>query len=183
MEPPIIVEYRGSAEDLIQGYRYYFRQMCRPIFRVCLHFIFALIAIGGFIGVLQYCDILFDPKDGVSSPIAPIGCVIVGLYWFILRGFDFRWTIRRRYAQRPDRDMNVVWKITQDKIVVQNCLGHSEFIWKAVIKAVRTPSGLMLYGLENMWWYLPLRGFANEADFEKVVALAKSQVPKFCSVT
>jgi hypothetical protein len=182
MEQPIIVKYRWSAEDLIQGYRYYWRHICRPIVRIGLHFIIAIFAITGVLALLHYYGILHYANHRESSPILPIGLIVVGFYWFILRRFDFRWTIRRRYAKRPDKDTDMEWEMAPGNISVRSCLSYSEFSWKMLVKTVRTPSGLMLYTLEHHFVYLPRRGFAGEAEFEKAVALAKSQVPRFYTV-
>ena len=58
MESLISVNYRWSVEDVIESYRYHFRHICRPLIRICLHFIFALMAVGGVLALLNYYSIL-----------------------------------------------------------------------------------------------------------------------------
>jgi Zn-dependent protease with chaperone function len=184
MDYPIIVRYRWSVEDLIQAYRYYFRHICRPVIRFALHFIFAIMTMGGVLALLHYCGILHYAKHHEVSPVMTFGFIVVGLYWFVFRRFDFRWTVRRRYAKRPDKDSEIEWQIAADKVSVRSCIAYSEFRWEAFIKVVRAPSGLMLYGLDQLFcYYLPRRGFVSDAEFEQAVELAKSKVPRFYRVT
>jgi hypothetical protein len=173
MDQPIVVKYRWSADDLIQAYRYHWRQSCRPIFRFGLHFLFAMSLLGGAIGC-------FEESGG--SLVFPIACVLVGIYWFAIRPFGRRWIVRRQYAKRHDKDIEMAWVIAPDNISVQSCIGHLEFSWEAVVKVLRTPSGLMLYSLEQLFHYLPRRGFASDTEFERAVDLAKSKVRRFYRV-
>jgi hypothetical protein len=184
MDQPIIVRFRWSVDDLIEGYRCYFRHTCRPIIRVGLHFIVAILSIGGILALLHYYGVLHYAGYQLNSPLIPIGFVVVGFYWFIVRRFDFRRTLRRRYAKRPDRDSEIEWQITPDKLSTRDRVAYSEFSWEALAKIVRTPSGLMFYYFFGpVWSYLPRRGFTNNAEFEQLVDLAKSKVRKFYNVT
>ncbi len=91
--------------------------------------------------------------------------------------------VSRQFVKRPDKDMEIEWEIAPDKLVVRSPIGNSDLSWKAFVKIVRTPSGLMLYSLEGLFHYLPRRGFASDADFEQVAELAKSKLQRFCHVT
>jgi hypothetical protein len=173
MEQPITVSFRWSADDYIQSYRYYFRHICRPTIRIGLHFIFALMLLGGVLGCF---------KERGSSLVLPGAFVIVGVYWFVFRGYDLRWTLRRRYAKRPDKESQIEWQITPEKLSTRSRLGYAEFSWEALVKVVRTPSGIVLYPLDQLWYYLPRRGFTGDADFERAAALAKSKVQRFYHV-
>ena len=92
MDQPVIVKYRWTDEELIQSYRYHFRHLCRPAFRLGLNLIFAF-------NVLAGC-ILIPPG---RSPFLGIVLLVSGLYWFAILPFERPWTIRRRFAKRPDR--------------------------------------------------------------------------------
>jgi hypothetical protein len=129
------------------------------------------------------CGILEYFKGNETLLALPVGFIIVGVYWFAIRPFERRWTIRRKYAKRPDKDIEIEWEIAPDKISQRSSLGHSESSWEALVKTVRTPSGLMLYSLDQVFHYLPRRGFASDTEFEQVVELAKSKVRRFYSVT
>ncbi len=71
---------------------YHFCHSCRPVFRFALHFIFALMILGGY-GLIH----------GEAS--MPLGVVLIfaGVYWFTLRPFERRWVVRHRFNKRPDR--------------------------------------------------------------------------------
>jgi hypothetical protein len=183
MDHSITVRYRWSVDDLIQAYRYHFRHICRPVVRLGLHFIFALLLLGGVLALFDYYGIIHYPKRPEGSPLLAVGFVAVGLYWFIFRRFDFRRTMRRRYAKRPDRDSEIEWEIAPEKVSVRSCIAYSETSWEGFVKAVLAPSALMLYHLDNLFYYLPRRGFASHSEFEQAVALAKSKVPEFYRVT
>jgi hypothetical protein len=176
MEQPITAKYCWSAEDFVQANRYHLRHLFHPLTRFGLHVLFAILFLAGIGGLLTY------PKPNGTSLSVQIGCMIAGLYWFVVRRFDFRWTMRHRYAKRPDRDSEMEWAIGPDMIAVRWCLGYSEFKWEAICKVVRTPGALMLYPLDQLFCYLPSHGFSSDAEFEQVVELAKSKVARFYRV-
>lgn len=133
MDSPIIVRYRWSADDMIEAYRYNWRQICRPTIRFGLHCMIAFTMFGSFLALLHYFGILHYAKCRDESPWFPLGLLGVGLYWFFLRGLDFRWTIRRRYAKRPDRDIEMEWEITPETVSSRSCLHRSESRWELFI--------------------------------------------------
>jgi hypothetical protein len=176
MEQAVTAEYRWSAEDFMQANRYQLRHVFRPMTRFGLHLLFVTLLLGGIGGLLTY------PKPNATSLSVQIGVIIAGVYWFFLRRYDFQWSMRRRYAKRPDKDSRIRWEIGPDKISVRSCLGYSEFTWDAILKVVRTPAALMLYSLGQVFYYLPCHGFSNSAEFEQVVELAKIKCATFYPV-
>ena len=174
MEQPIIVKYRWSADDLLQGYRYHWRQSWRPPFRIAFSaaiYIVAILCVAA--GIVAY-------RNGDFS-VGLIICPLLGLYW-LLRPLVFRWKVRRQFAKRPDKDREIEWEIAPDKILVRSSLGHSEFCWERFTKCVQTPSGLMFYPVDQIFHFLPRRGFSSDADFEQVAELAKSKIQRFSHV-
>jgi hypothetical protein len=173
LEQPITVRFRWTADELCQGYRYHFRHICRPTIRFGLHVIFALISWGGALGCMQ--------ERGWSLTL-PIGSLCVGVYWFAIRGFDFRWGIRRKFAKRPDKDTEVEWQISPTKITIRGSLAYTECSWGAFTKVLRTPRGLMFYPINEIFHWLPRHAFASDAEFESVTQLAMAKVPRFYHV-
>ena len=173
MEKPIVIHFRLTADDWIQAYRYHFRHICRPVFRFALHFIFALMLVAGGLGIRD--------RIGLSVPVS-LGFLIGGVYWLAVRPFERRRMIRRQLSERPDRDMELEWRITDDKICTQSGLGHSELIWQAFTKMVRTPSGVMFYPTDQFFHWLPRRGFASDSEFERLVELARSKIQRHFDV-
>jgi hypothetical protein len=172
VEPPVTTRFRWTAYELSQAYRYHFRHRCRPVFRFGLHFLFAVIFLGGILMLMTS-----GPAGKAPLPLS-IGFLIVGIYWFAIWPFERRWMIRRQFSKRPDQDMEVEWQVADDKIVTQSALGHSEIGWQAFTKMLRTPTGVMVYTTDQIFNWLPRRGFASGADFERCVALAKSKIQR-----
>ncbi len=172
MEQPIVIRFRWTADELLRAYGYHFRHTCRPVFRFAIHVIFALMILAGY-GLIR--------NGGASIPLG-VGFIAGGVYWFTLRRFERRWTVRRQFRKRPDRDIEHEWQIAADKIRTQSSLGQSEFIWQTFAKMVRTPTGLMFYAIDQMFYWLPRSGFASDAEFERCVDLAKSKIERHYDV-
>ena len=172
MEQPVIIRFRWTDDDLFQACRYHFRHTCRPAFRFSLHFLFAALLIGGVVMLASS-----GPAGKAPLPIS-LSFMFAGTYWFAVRPFERRWIVRRQFSKRPDRDIELEWHVTADKIRIQSTLGHSEFGWQAFTKMLRTPSGVMLYPIDQIYHWLPRRGFANDAEYERFSELAKSKIER-----
>jgi len=173
MEQPVIIRFRWTDDDLLQAYHYHFRHTCRPVFRFGLHFLFAVLLIGGVLMLVSS-----GPGGKAPLPIS-LSCLAGGVYWFAVRPFERRWVVRRQFSKRPDRDIELAWQVAADKIRTQSTLGHSEFSWQALTKMVRTPSGVMLYPIDQVYHWLPRRGFTSDAEFERFTDLAKSKIQRY----
>ena len=175
MEHPIIVRFRWSADDLYQGYCYHQRQGCRRVIRAMANAtIYTLAVISGLGGIYAY-------RTG-DSWIVCFLFALFGLFWWS-RSFWHRRLVWRQFAKRPDKDLDIEWEIGPDRILVRSPIGNSDLSWKAFAKVVRTPSGIMFYPIDRIFHYLPRHGFASDAEFEQVMELAKSKVPKVRYVT
>ncbi len=141
------------------------------MFRFALHFLFALMIVGGY-GLL--C--------GGKSVAVGIVFILGGVYWFAIRPFERRWMTRRQFAKRPDKDTEIEWLVGPEKLAAKSGLGHGEYFWHAFTKAVRTPAGLMLYLTDQIYHWLPRHAFQSDADYKRVVELAKSRVQRFHDV-
>jgi hypothetical protein len=176
VEKVITVQYRWTAEDYEQAVYYNLHQLFGPLTRFALHVFFAMLLLAGIAGLLTY------PNPDSTSLAVQIGLILAGIYWFVIRRYDVRWTLRRRYAKRPDKDLDVQWEIGPDRISTECKLSRAEYTWEAILKVIRSPSGLMLYIPGPVGYYLPRRGFASDADFEQVAELAASKGRRVCYV-
>jgi hypothetical protein len=172
-EQPVIARFRWTADEVYQAYRYHFRHMCRPFLRRALHCLIALTLFGGIIGCFT------ETGRGLTVPVV---FAIVGIYWFVLRPFDRPWAIRRRFAKRPDQNLEFEWQINSEKIAIVCSLAHSEIRWEAFVKVIKTPKGLMFYPINDVFHWLPRHAFASDAEFEKAAELAKAKVRQFYEV-
>lgn len=174
MEQPITVKFRWTAEDLYQGSLDHRRQLWRPIFRVIsnilVYSVLIVVAIGTYFA--------YRHKEYSAALGIGLFVVLLGLLW-LCRFMIFHWTIQRRFRKRPDQNIEIEWEFAQDKILERSSLGNSELRWEGFVKVVRAPTGIMFYPLENMFHYLPRRGFANDAAFEQLVELTRKKVRDF----
>jgi len=175
VEQPVTVRFRWSADDLYQGYCNHRRQDCRRVIRTLMSAtIYAIAVLSAVGGIFAY-------RAGDSWGFCLI-LSLFGLVWWS-RSFWHRRLVRWQFARRPDKDIDIEWEIAPDNILVRSPIGNSELSWKAFAKVVRTPSGIMFYPVNQIFHYLPRRGFTSDAEFEQVAALAKSKVPTFRCVT
>jgi hypothetical protein len=172
MEQPIVIRFRWTADELLRAQGYHFRHICRPVFRFALHFIFALMILAGY-GLIH--------TGGAATPFGVV-LIFAGVYWFALRRFERRWTVRRQFRNRPDRDIELEWQIAPDKIRTMSSLGQSELSWQIFAKMVRTPAGVMLYPIDQIFHWLPRSGFASDSEFERCVDLARTKIGRYHEV-
>lgn len=167
MDAPIVSRFRWTADELLQAQDWHFRHQCRPAFRFGYHCLFALMILAG-------CGLLRSS----SSVGLGIGFILGGVYWFALRRMTRRWIVRRQFRSRPDRDVEIEWQITPDKIRTQHKFGGSEFDWDIFAKVVLTPDGVLFYPTNQIFHWLPRTGFADDSEFERCVELAKTKVER-----
>jgi YcxB-like protein len=170
MEQSIFVRFRWTADDLSQAYRYHFRHTCRLGFRFGLHFLFGALLLGGVLMLTT------SGPAGKAPLLISLEFMGVGIYWFVFRSLDRRWAVRRQFKKRPDRDVELEWRIDANKIQMHSALGQSEVQWQAFTKMLRTPAGVILYPNDQIYHLLPRRGFESDAEFERFVVLAKSKI-------
>jgi len=164
---PIVINFKWIADDLLTARKWNFRHACRPAFRWAIHVVVALI-----MAVSVFSLVKVGP-----SPI-PIGFIAAGIYLYAIRPFEVRWFTRRQFAKRPDNNCDVQWTVTPERICTLTTLGSSEFQWAAITKVIRTPDGFLFYPNNQIFHFLPLRGFRDDADFQRLAELASQHVPK-----
>src|SRR6185312_15606808 len=110
MEQQVAIRFRWTADELAEAKRYHFRHTCRLAFRLLLHFLFGVMLVGGVV-------MMFSSGSGGKAPLpVSIGLFAAGIWYFIVWPFERRWMIRREFARRPDKDSEVEWRISPDKI-------------------------------------------------------------------
>ena len=176
MEQKVVIKYRWTVDEVQQAHHYHFRHTCRPLFRVGLHCSFVFVLLGGVLMLVT------SGSSGKAPLSISLGFVAAGSYWFVLRPFDRRWRIRRQFEKRPDRDLEIEWEVSDDRIIARSELGQSEIAWRAFAKVVFTPSGVMLYPNDQLYQWVPRHGFAGAGDFERFAALARIKIPRHYEV-
>jgi hypothetical protein len=176
MEQPITIRYRWTVDEFLQGYHYNTRLTCRPIFRLGLHFLFGLSLAGGI------ASMIFGGPAGKAPLGISVVFILAGVYWFAIYPFERRWMLRRKFAKHPEKDVEIEWQITTDKLVSRSVLWNSEFSWQMLTMVACAPTGIMLYPSDEISYFIPRHGFAGDAEFQSLAELAKSKVKRFYHV-
>ncbi len=82
-------------------------------------------------------------------------------------------------SKRPDRDVDIQWTISPERLSTITPHGTSEFKWRALSKVILTTDGFLLYPIDQIFHFLPRRGFCDDTDFHRLAELAKTRAPKF----
>src|SRR5690349_8739033 len=127
MEQSVTIKYRWTAEELLRAQRYHFRHIYPAVARFAAHGLFALLLVAGVWGLVVW---RLRRGEDRFMPLS-ISFVVLGIYWFTLRGWERRWMTRRRFSKRPDKDAEVEWQVAPERIATRSGLGHSEFGWPA----------------------------------------------------
>lgn len=164
----VVVRYQATAEDAVIGSHWHYRHSVRPFFRGALWVFAALFLLIGSAG-------LFSGQIVEGSIMLAVGAFMISALTVVTP-----WIVRRRFRKLADVDLEAEWRFSSDAIQIRSSLGHSELVWKAVAKVVCTPDGFLFYPfMQQQHFWLPRRGFANEADFDRVAELAKRYARKF----
>jgi YcxB-like protein len=164
----ITVRYLWTADDLLKGTRFHFRQL----YSRAIHYLFWVVVVGMITAGLNHVSMTGRLQDGLFV-------LSIGLFPIFYIKLLYPWIIRRQFAKRPDVKTKIEWRITSDNLQVRNTQGSSEFIWSALCKVIETPEGFLFYPTEQIFHWLPRHGFASDADFDSLVQLAQQNAKVF----
>jgi hypothetical protein len=83
------------------------------------------------------------------------------------------------YAQKPDRDMLVTYEISTDCIATRSEVASTDMLWRTIVRAHRVPEGFLLYPTDRTFHWLPVHGFHDAADVERLAQLTQSNVQQY----
>jgi len=106
-------------------------------------------------------------------PFFLLGGVFLAMPWFMRRA------VLKMYAQKPDRDMVVTCEISTDRIVTRSEVASTDMLWRTIMRAHKVPQGFLLYPTDQMFHWLPVRGFQDLADIERLAKIAKTNVKEY----
>jgi len=157
----VIVSYKWTADELIKAQKYHARSQCRKVFRLLINTSLLLLILGSiFLTVFIEVELLV------------VLAGLFGVYSLFLRPSVNRFLQRRKFSKRPDQDILVEWNITSE-ILRSNCdLGMSEFAWSAIRKIVISPEGILVYMNDQVFHWLPRKGFSSESDYDTFEVMA-----------
>jgi hypothetical protein len=168
MAEPVRIAFQWTADDLMLARRSHWRYICRPAYRRSVHLFLAFIA-----GLSIYSLSVAGP-----SPV-PIVFLVLLLYIYIGRPYERRWHIRRVFAKRPDKNADLEWLISSDKLCFKGPRSKAEFLWTAFTKVIQTQDGFLFYPIDEIFHFLPKRGFQNDTDVQRLTQLAQEHASKF----
>ena len=164
------IKYKWTKELLREALRYHSRLPFNPLRRgLRLAFGLLLIIFGLYI---------FSPaKNGLALLTIALGIFLLGLIrpfsvWWGLRGFD----------RRLDSNLDIIWKVTAEKLEVINAKSRSEIQWSIFRRALETPAGFLLYHIQEWFYYFPKSAFGTAEDLEAFDALIRKNIKIIKSV-
>jgi len=83
------------------------------------------------------------------------------------------------YAKKPDRDLLVTYEISEERISCKSDVASSDLTWRTILKALRTADGFLLYVGDTQLHWLPIRGFRDPVEVDRLAGLAKEKVQDY----
>ena len=168
MDEPITIKYRWTANEMVAAREYHFRNVCRPVFRWILSFIAVLAILAGWgsytEGGLSWRAVLFP---------------LLGIYWLFLHRWDRRWTVRRHFRKRPDKDMTIEWTATENDFCIKTPESEARSTWKLIASATRTREGFLLYPNEGLFYWLPFHAFSSPDQIDRLEQILQQHVFRY----
>jgi hypothetical protein len=169
MDKPITVSFRWSVEEMLLANRLYFR--CSKVGRQ-----FRRSCVGGGILCLSLGLIVIARTPGYiffALLLLFLGAV------FLAGPLFLRYAIRKNYAQRTDRDMLRTYEISADRIISRSELDTTEMLWRTITKVYKVREGLFLCPNDTVFHWLPVHGFHDAKDVERLARVAKANVQQY----
>jgi hypothetical protein len=156
-------KYRWTREQLTIGMRHHQATKLRRGV-VLMMKIFSIVLLS-FTGVVLLAWILVP-----STSAPPWALLLLVIFCFYLLMFDQvnTWSWGRRFANRPDADMEVEWEFSKKEIKTQSALGEATIQWKGFLKVVEASDGFLFYPLEKLFHWMPFSAFESPECVELV---------------
>ncbi len=125
------------------------------------------------IAFLSKASILTTILSGVTGAL--LGAMLLG------PSID-NWLAKRRLRKSPFCDNDMIFKISEDELLVTGTNGDSRLKWTAYSKARRFSDGLLLYQGPQFFNWLPDSAATDPSSVETTKDLARSQVKDYRDV-
>lgn len=129
-------------------------------------------------GVLCFCAIGLTPEKWRAFGYG-FGLVLLGAVSWAALPFLMRRSVLRAYAKKPDRDLRVTYTVSKERLSCVSDVASSDMLWRTILKALRTPDGFLLYVTDLQVHWLPVHGFENTAEIERLATLAKDRIQDY----
>ncbi|MDB6022868.1 MAG: putative integron cassette protein [Pedosphaera sp.] len=169
MDKPIVVSFRWSAKEMLLAQRLHMRysKQGRKLRRIFIGFtvMFTLI---GIVGLVRHQDFLTS-----AFPFFLFAAFFLAMPLFTRRA------VLKMYAQKPDRDMLITYEISTGHLISRSEVASTDVLWRTIIRAHRVPEGFLLYPTDRIFHWLPVHGFHDASDVERLAQITKLNVPQY----
>jgi len=160
---PVEARYRFSADELIRGLKAHARG---PEILKFLPYLGWLMILGFFF--------MWSKQDFMSA--APLA--LIGIFFALTKTITYA-GVRRRFRTNPQKDVEISWAFSSDRISSSGEGFDQSFAWNKVFKFVEARDGFLIYPQKRIFYWIPFSGFKGEFEIECVRNLAKSQVADY----
>jgi len=171
IDKPIRASFRWTRQEWLLVQRIATRYTLGP-----LRFFWLLIVT---VILVQVIPVFFRPQPINFNAIFMI---IVLLAAFSSVPILTRCITLRRYAERPDRDMTVVFTITDQSIHSKTDIASTEVSWNAFTRAIRVPKGFLLFSGRSFHW-IPTKAFSSDSEIQQFADLTASKIRQYRDTT
>jgi hypothetical protein len=169
MDKPITVSFRWSAKEMLLAQRLHMRysRQGRTYRRIFIGggVLFAILGIA--------CRARGQDYFASGFPMFLLAAVFLAMPLFARRA------VLKMYAQMPERDMLVTYEISTDRIATRSEVASTDMLWRTIVQARKVPEGFLLYPTDRMFHWLPVHGFHEAADVERLAQLTKANVEQY----
>lgn len=170
--PPITASFRWSKDEFLLSQRLAMR--CSREGRWISRFntaVGALILLSGIVTLYQH----------IIGWLGFLFTIVFGGFLLSMPFFARRAALKF-YSQKPDRDMEVIWDISEDGVRSKTPLAVSENTWLFFPRVIRAREGFLLFPSARIFHWLPMHAFRNTEDAERFARLAKSKVRAYAEM-
>jgi hypothetical protein len=171
MEQGITAFYVWPADELIKARENHARAQCRPRYRMGLKFVLLMMILAG------WCNYQTQGWS-ILTVLLPVG----GIYLLFLRKYDVRWSLRRHFRKRPDKDSHIVWTLGEDDLRNKTDNSESRQNWSQIAKVRKANNGFLLYPNDQMFYWLPTTAFVSQEDRQRTEELLRRKIKDFSDI-
>ena len=163
MSPPITASFRWSREEFLRSQRLAARHLRegRWFYRITTA-IGLVILLSGVVSFHQHTT---------GWPGFLLAVVLGGM--FLATPLLARRAALKLYAQKPDRDREVTWDISEEGVRSKTPLAASENSWAFFQTVLRAREGFLLCPGGRMYHWLPTHAFRDPEDVERFASVGQ----------
>lgn len=163
----ISAKYIFSVEELIKASRHAATEQARHIFRLLLLLVGICML---FVGLFLL---------GESKTLLRVYLGLAGAYIVFLRRPIATLVLRKQFAKRPDRNIEVRFEASDDGMKCSTEHSNSSFRWNLVSKVRRYKDGFLIFPVPKIFHWIPNHAFASPDEVEAMSEIFKRNVKDY----